>query len=213
MKIEKLTENKIRIILRKEDFKDKTINLQKLILNNSESSSLFLEILNKAEKEVDFNTNGHKLLIETYMQGEDMCVFTITKYIEDNINSTNTKKRHLIVKRKTQTLNNSSIISQFNEFEDFCNFCDFINKNHTINLKGLFKSCVLYNYNNSYYLIINGINLSHASLNSFYSSMSEFSSLLKYNRNFKFKLMEHGKVIIKNNAINTGIKYFTYKTK
>ena len=85
MKIEKLTENKIRIILRKEDFKDKTINLQKLILNNSESSSLFLEILNKAEKEVDFNTNGHKLLIETYMQGEDMCVFTITKYIEDNI--------------------------------------------------------------------------------------------------------------------------------
>ena len=45
MKIEKITENKIRIILKKEDFKDKTINLQKLILSTSESNNLFLEIL------------------------------------------------------------------------------------------------------------------------------------------------------------------------
>ena len=33
MKIEKITENKIRIILKKEDFKDKTIDLEKIILN------------------------------------------------------------------------------------------------------------------------------------------------------------------------------------
>ena len=211
MKIEKITENKIRIILKKEDFKDKTIDLEKLILNNPDSHSLFLEILDRAEKEVNFNTNGHKLLIETYMQGEDICVFTITKYMEKNINTKNSSKKHLIVKRKTQVFNNTSIISKFNEFEDFCDFCDFINKNHTINLKGLFKSFLLYNYNNTYYLVIDGINPYHTSLNSFNSSLLEFSSLLKYNKNFKFKLKEHAKIIIRNNAINTGIKYFTYK--
>ena len=32
MKIEKITENKIRIILKKEDFIDKTIDLEKIIL-------------------------------------------------------------------------------------------------------------------------------------------------------------------------------------
>lgn len=211
MKIEKITENKIRIILKKEDFKDKTIDLEKLILNNPDSHSLFLEILDRAEKEVNFNTNGHKLLIETYMQGEDICVFTITKYMEKNINTKNSSKKHLIVKRKTQVFNNTSIISKFNEFEDFCDFCDFINKNHTINLKGLFKSCLLYNYNNTYYLVIDSINPYHTSLNSFNSSLLEFSSLLKYNKNFKFKLREHAKIVIRNNAINTGIKYFTYK--
>lgn len=211
MKIEKITENKIRIILKKEDFKDKTIDLEKLILNNPDSHSLFLEILDRAEKEVNFNTNGHKLLIETYMQGEDICVFTITKYMEKNINTKNSYKKHLIVKRKTQVFNNTSIISKFNEFEDFCDFCDFINKNHNINLKGLFKNCLLYNYNNTYYLVIDGINPYHTSLNSFNSSLLEFSSLLKYNKNFKFKLREHAKIIIRNNAINTGIKYFTYK--
>ena len=211
MKIEKITENKIRIILKKEDFKDKTIDLEKLILNTPDSHSLFLEILDRAEKEVNFNTNGHKLLIETYMQGEDICVFTITKYMEKNINTKNSSKKHLIVKRKTQVFNNTSIISKFNEFEDFCDFCDFINKNHTINLKGLFKNCLLYNYNNTYYLVIDGINPYHTSLNSFNSSLLEFSSLLKYNKNFKFKLREHAKIVIRNNAINTGIKYFTYK--
>ena len=45
MKIEKLAENKIRIILKKEDFKDKTIDIKKLLLTTPESQDLFLEIL------------------------------------------------------------------------------------------------------------------------------------------------------------------------
>lgn len=209
MKIEKITENKIRIFLRKEDFKDKSIDLEKLILNTSDSHSLFLEILDKAEKEVDFNTNGHKLLIETNFDGEDIYVFTITKYIEKNPNIKNVSKKHLISKRKKQVFNATSLISTFNEFEDFCEFCDFVINNHTINLKNLFKNCILYNYNNTYYLAIDGINPYHVSFNSFYSSLLEFSNILKCNKNFKFKLKEHAKVIIKNNAIITGIKYFT----
>lgn len=210
MKIEKITENKIRIILKKEDFKDKSINLQKF-LNTPESQSLFLEILNRAEREVDFDTDGHKLLIETYFQGNDICIFTITKYIESKLNVKNKPKKYLTVKRKSQSFNSSCLIYEFTEFEDFCNFCDFIYKNHNIELKGLFKTSLLYIYNNTYYLIIDGINLSHKSLHSFYSSLLEFSNLLKYNKNFKFKLKEHGKILIRNNAISTGIKYFAYK--
>ena len=53
MKIEKLTENKIRIILKKTDFKDKEININQLLLTTTESQKLFLEILNRAEKELN----------------------------------------------------------------------------------------------------------------------------------------------------------------
>ena len=63
MKIEKLTENKIRIILKQEDFKNKTIDIQNLLLTEPETQSLFLEIFNKAKKEINFDTDGHKLLI------------------------------------------------------------------------------------------------------------------------------------------------------
>lgn len=211
MKIEKITDNKIRIILKKEDFKDKSVDLQKLILNTSDSQSLFLEILDKAEKEVNFETDGHKLLIETYFEGNEVCIFTITKYIETNNKINGNHKKSLTVKKKRQTFNSTSVVYQFSEFEDFCDFCNFIYKNNHIQLKGLFKTAFLYNYNNIYYLVIDGINLSHSSLSFFCSSLLEFSSLLKYNKNFKFKLKEHGKILIKNNAINTGIKYFAYK--
>lgn len=211
MKIEKLTENKIRIILKQEDFKDKSIDIKKFLLTTPESQSLFLEILNRAKKEVNFNTDGHKLLIEAYFQNNDVFIFTITKYIETNHNFKNKPKRFLSSK-KTSTLKNSSCyIYQFNDFEDFCNFCNFLNKNNNINISKIFKTSILYLYNNTYYLIIDGINISDKTLNIFHNSLLEFSSFFKYTKNFKFKLKEHGKIIMKNNAINTGIKYFSYK--
>lgn len=211
MKIEKLNENKIRILLRQEDFIDKSIDIQKLLLTSPESQSLFLEILDRAKKEVGFDTDGYKLLIEAYFQNDDIFIFTITKYIESNNKLKSKPKKYLAVKRKSQNLNSSCYIYQLNNFEDFCDFCDFVNKNDNINLKGLFKTAILYLYNNTYYLVIDGINLSHKSLDLFHSSLLEFSNVLTCMKNFNFKLKEHGKVIIKNNAIHTGIRYFAYK--
>ena len=167
------------------------------------------QVLNIAKKEVDFDTDGHKLLIEAFFQNEDVFIFTITKYIESNISLKNKPKRYLTVKRKSIILNNSSYIYEFNSFEDFCEFCDFINKNNNLNIKGIYKTSILYFYNNTYYLIIDGINISNKSLNLFHSSLSEFSSPSTFTKNFRFKLKEHGKVIIRNNAIYTGIKYFS----
>ena len=207
MKIEKITENQIRIILKQEDFKNKSLDIQNFLLTNPESQSLFLEILDKAKKEVNFDTDGHKLLIEAYFQNDDVFIFTITKYIESENNSKT--KQYLTVKKKHHNFNTSCYNYQFNNFEDFCDLCDYINKNNNINLKGLFKTSILYFYNNTYYLVVDGINASHKSINSFHSSLLEFSDFLTYTKNFNFKLKEHGKIIIKNNAINTGIKYFS----
>ena len=212
MKIEKLTENKIRIILKKEDFKDKALDINQLFLTTPESHQLFLELLNRAEKEVDFDTTGHKLLIEASTENEDIFVFTITKYIETDLNIKSKHKKILTIKKTSNIFNASSLIYQFNEFEDFCEFCDFSNSSNYINIKKLYKSSVLYSYNNTYYLVIDGINLTNHSLLALHSNLLEFSSLTKYTKNFKFKLKEHGKIIIKNNAINTGMKYFSYKS-
>lgn len=212
MKIEKLTENKIRIILKREDFKDKTIDINQLFLTTPESHQLFLELLNRAEKEVDFDTTGHKLLIEASSENEDIFIFTITKYMETDINVKSKHKKVLTIKKTSNIFNASSLIYQFSEFEDFCEFCDFANSSNCINIKKLYKNSVLYLHNNTYYLVIDGINLTNHSLLALHSNLLEFSSLTKYTKNFKFKLKEHGKIIIKNNAINTGMKYFSYKS-
>ena len=209
MKIEKLTDNKIRIILKKEDFKDKSLDVKQLLLTTPESQSLFLEILNKAKKEVNFDTDGHKLLIETSFQYDDIFIFTITKYIECAKTLTNTSKKFISVKKRLQIPNSSYFIYSFSSFEDFCEFCNYLSNNNNFSFRGLFKTSILYNYNNTYFLVIDGINTSHKCLNYFHSSLAEFASIITFSANFKSKLLEYGRVVMKNNAINTGIKYFS----
>ena len=198
MKIEKIDENKIRIILKQDDLKDKNFDVNKILLSPGNTQNLFLEILNKAEKELNFYTDGHKLLIEAYSQDEDYFVITVTKYIIS---------KSKIKKRKTNKISSCQIY-EFKTFEDFCAYCQFICKNSNKDFKKLYKTSSFYFYNNTYYLIIEGIYYINPSFVIFHSNLLEFSELAKSSKTLKYKLKEHGKVIIKNNAINTGIKYF-----
>ncbi|MBQ2916958.1 MAG: adaptor protein MecA [Clostridia bacterium] len=64
MQIEKITENKIRITLNIRDLQEKNIDLHSFMSNSIESQELFNEMLNKAEKEIGFETKDYKLIIE-----------------------------------------------------------------------------------------------------------------------------------------------------
>lgn len=207
MKIEKITENQIRIILKQDDFKDKSIDIQKLLLTTPDAQNLFLEILDKAKKEINFNTDGQKLLIEMSLQTEDIFIFTITKYKDYNKIFKTTQKKYITVKRKNELSNNSFYIYQFKDFDNLCNFCNSINKK--INIKEIYKTSILYFYNKTYFLIINEINKSNKLFNLLHSSLLEFSDSFIINKYFKFKLEEHGKIIIKNNVISTVQKHFS----
>lgn len=55
MKIEKLTENKIRIILDMQDLQEKNIDLHSFMSDSLESQDLFYDMLDRAEKEVRFS--------------------------------------------------------------------------------------------------------------------------------------------------------------
>ena len=86
MKIEKLTENKIRIIIKQEDMESNNIDLHKFVLKSIESQSLFLKILNQAKEELDFNVDGYKLLIETFSSSDDIFIFTILNFYHTPMN-------------------------------------------------------------------------------------------------------------------------------
>ena len=53
MKIEKLTENKIRVILSLNDFAKEHTDIQAIMTKPEERQSFFLDILLKAEKELN----------------------------------------------------------------------------------------------------------------------------------------------------------------
>ena len=95
MKIEKLTENKIRIIIKPEDIKDKDLDLHTIMTKTAESQGLLLEILNKAKQEIGFDTDGCRLLVEAYSSLEDTFVFTVTKYHVENEESNYSQFRRI----------------------------------------------------------------------------------------------------------------------
>ena len=65
LQFERITENKIRIILNIQDLEEKNIDLHSFMSNSIESQDLFYEMLTKAEKEIGFKTKDYKLLIES----------------------------------------------------------------------------------------------------------------------------------------------------
>lgn len=226
MKFEKLTENKIRIIIKKEDLKDTSLDLHTIMSKVITSQTLFLGILERAKKEVGFESIGHKLLIEAFYSNDDVIVFTITKFealkdkntisIDVDITSEDSSRpksnpfgKTLKVKRKINKLPKSNFgIYKFNVFEDFCSFCNSLKKLSHISTYKLLSSSSVYLYKNTYYLVLNGINLKHKSLLQFYSCLSEFSDFCTHDNHFEAKLKEYGKCIMKSRAISTGLKYF-----
>ena len=201
------TGNKQYDIVNKQ-LKDKKIDINELLLTSADSQKLFLEILNQAEKEINFDTTGHKLLIEASTENNEIFIFTITKYLEHDILVKSQHKKLLSTKKNSKMFISSPLIYSFESFDYFCEFCLFLHTNSNINFKKLYKSAALYLFNNNYYLVLDNLNLENSNLSFFYSSLLEFSVIEKYSRNFIFKLKEHGKVILKNNAITTCIQYF-----
>lgn len=209
MKIEKLTENKIRVIISSDDLIKQNINIHTVLTKESNFQNLFLNILKRAEKETGFYTEGCKLLIEIFSFSEEIVVFTITKYSSSDLKEQNgnieTKKKKLVVKRKNFNVTTKKAIYGFNDFEIFCEFCNSL-KN--LDIKKICKNTILYSYKNTYYLVIKNINNNYEKSNMFFSKLSEFAILSPYSNNFENKLVEHGKTVIKKDAIGIGIKYF-----
>lgn len=207
MKIEKLTEDKIRIILNLEDLEINHVNLKGILTNSDESQKLLAKMLLAAEKEVGFKTSDCKLLIEAIASPDEEFIFTITKFAPEKLPNIPPKK-HLNVKRKTQNLNTDTLIYSFNTFDSFCDFANFINNNSLINLKNIAKSISLHLYRNTYYLIISDFDINSNDLKLFTSAVCEFTSLVHLSDNFEAKILEYGEVIIKKNALQKCFKYF-----
>ena len=209
MKIEKLTDNKIRIIIDLDELSEKNIDVNSLIKNNDKAHVLFQTILNEAEKQVGFKVQNCKLLVEAFSTTDGYVVFTLTKYKNEAISGNSSKK--VRYRRKTLSTSYKNAIYKFNNFDEFCNFCECINNTENLDIKSLSKNISLYLYNDTYYLIIKNINTSYQYRKTFYSIASEFLTPFSCSNSFESKLLEHGTAIMKKKAITKGIDYFISK--
>ncbi len=216
MKIEKLDENKIRITLNIEDLHERNIDTHSFMSNSIESQSIFLDMLNTAEKEVGFKTDNCRIMIEAIALKDGSFILTITKVAQDeNIYAPPkipSRKKVLHIKRKIPTVNTNKTIYRFENFDTFCDFCTFLSKStYKDSIIELAKDTSLYEYNSSCYLILSNIHSQIDLIKFLAISITEFAYFVENPEIFERKLTEYGKPIIKNNAIVITSKYFLKK--
>ena len=204
MKIEKLTDNKIRIILDIDDLAKKNIDVHSLIKNNDGTQKFFKNILKEAQKEVGFDVEDSKLLIEAFISTDGFFILTFTKIATEN------KVKKLVspkIKRKSDNYISNTATYMFDTFDEFCNFCTYLNNSNLGNLKKFAKKISLYEYNSKFFLVFSEIDRDFKDTSLVYLAICEFAKLVSNSDCFSSKLIEYGKPIFKNNAIQNGINF------
>lgn len=207
MRFEKLDENKIRITLSNDDLIKKDIDFHSFMSNSIESQDLFFDMLQEAEKQIGFITKDYLIRIETLAMTGGNYILTITRSMPNTQNNNNLKKKVHIKMKKPNEFNVSKILYCFYNFEDYYSFIEFFN-NNGFDYNNLADGILLYQYDNLFYLLLSGINLSYPNLKKLLSSITEFASFINNSEIFFSKLSECGKLFIKNNAIKISSKYF-----
>lgn len=164
MQIKKINNNKLKVILSSSDLDKKNIDVDSFLSNSIESQDLFFEILDLAEEEYDFNIENNKAVVETISLDNNIFVLTITK-LKTNFENKSTSP---------------SKIYCFENIDDLFNIYSYLDKTDTY----------IYEFSNSYYLLINNVN------NNVENILTEYSIPIKNSCILEPILIEHGKKII-----------------
>lgn len=204
MKFEKINNKKLKITLSYNELPSDN-DLDKLMSDTVAAQETFFKLLDEANKEVGFDTKDYKIKIDAKSLYNGDLIFTVTKLVKLKKTSVSVKPKKVI---KTESQTQTYSIYKFDNFDDFCSFCTYLKTNKIKYLNRLAKSCILYKYNDAYYLSLKQINESFQNLHSFYSSITEFSKYYSSKDLFISTLNEYGTVYLDNNALILGQKYF-----
>ena len=183
MRFEKITDNKIKVVFTLEDMSLNNISAKSFLSNNSISPQIFQDMLKEAEKQLGFQANDSKLLVEAIMSADGGLIFTITK-----------------LSNFLKTSNFPNMFFKFENFDNFLSFCTYIEDIDN------FNSLSVILYNNAYYLHISFFdNILH---DYFYNILTEFANPIIYSSTFEGILNEYGKVILDKNNLKEFIRYY-----
>ena len=191
MKIEKLNENRVQITFNSSYLKENNIDIHTFMSNSIESQSLFLNLLNEAEREVGFITDDYKLSIEAIALANGNFVITITRIEKENLKSIRVQ-----AKRKNTTLISQTQLFKFDNFDDFCNFENFLSSSSQNSEEYISASNLLYKYNNSFYLVLKNIDKKYLSKIS--NTVSEFGNVIENSELVINKIKECGLLVREN---------------
>lgn len=224
MRIEKITDNTIKVTLVAKDFENRGIEAAKLKFNSPACQELLWDIIDHAEIEMGLDGLGDRIIVETVADSQGNCVITVTRSedpaklqqpevkqdtnedsdMEELLDSLFSASEHAAAE-----FSKATNTSRYNDYTVFC-FTDFES------LIGAVGHCPtpkaipskLYTYQDCYYLVLS------ISERNFYTGLRFEEICFEFN-GFKVEsgkvipiLQEYGKPLMRRSAIQSLINKF-----
>lgn len=213
MKIERISENQLKLTLTKDDLKERDIKLEDLITPSEKTQKLFRDIMEQALDEEDFVSENTPLMVEAVPMGTEGIMIIVTKVNnKDNKAPADLlhqaqemrrwKKKPLDTLEHTEEKNSDILIYSFPELDDVIRV--------SLRLDGGFKGeSSVYKNDGKYFLVLQGDTYTAE------ESSDELELVLKeYGQKHvstplaKYYLLEHGETIIADKAVKALAKTF-----
>ncbi|MDP9740290.1 UNVERIFIED_ORG: adapter protein MecA 1/2 [Bacillus sp. B2I3] len=191
MKLERLTNNKIKIFLTLDDLIDRGITKEDILGNSLKVHKLFQDMVEEACEELSFKMSG-SIAIEIFSLPAQGLIIIVTKEEEELLAD---EEEFLDLQVKIDDF--PHILYVFDDFEDI------VQLSHRLSFQGLLKS-TLYHFEGRYYLLIE--NVKDTTYDTVISLAAEYghASTLTLSR-----INEYGTCIIDNEAIHVLLKHFS----
>lgn len=207
MKIERINENKIKVMIDNEEAKEWNITLNNISKNTPEVQKMFWRAIGMAKESVDFTVDGARLFVETMPALESGIGMMITKVSNDSelktaVENCGYKGKISNSELKAQAGNRLAVcrrIYKFNTFEDVCSAAG--------ELKNIFvgKSS-LYKMEDAYYLYM--VTSDPLSVCETEIVLSEFAAKVANSQYVHGRLSEYGSMMIEDNTLEVVNQYF-----
>lgn len=208
MKIEKINENKIRIIFSSDELIENNISIHSFLSNSIETQKLFLAILDIAHEDFGFDITNSNLSCETISFSNKQFVIIVTKNnitsSTETINYNKNTISHNFTKKNLQKtkINNDFeqdiFLYSFQDINDVFSFSDYLNNSLNTN----WITSFFYKYNSTYFIKLILNNLTFNDKKTVLSFLLEYKNPIKLDYLTLIKLEEHSICLINNNALS-----------
>lgn len=194
MKIERISQDKIRIFLTFDDLSERGIKRDDLWREMSKLQELFAEMMDHAYTELGFDASG-SLAVEVFAMPAQGMVVIVTRthwnHPSDHADSIEEDELDDVYEMEVTLEESDTIVFAFRDFEDF------IEAAHTVR-NNLVVSGALYQYNGQWIFHAEPSNMDSHRLQSFIATMAEYGEAVSVT---SAVLEEYGKCIIAEDAV------------
>lgn len=193
MKITKISQNKIKILIPYDELYENNINYDEMLDFNDKTKSFFMNILEQAQSETKIDFENSQIVIEVYPYLDEGFAAIMTV---NPMRLNRQKYRYLNYKVKSKQDTVQKLCYQFDSFETVLDCIRRINPD-TI------QESVLYQVNSVYLLQV-----TVSGLQSEPDMLKEYGKKLPSHQYLKGYASEYGKVLIEHDAVQTLQKTF-----